>query len=111
VASPLPGPEQATTENVELAPLLLVDQRVRWQRGDCVPVESYLEQEPSLHDHPHAVLDLILGEIELRREHGVGRRLHASTASSKTWIWRPLRSRINSWRGGRAADCIVLGNL
>ena len=38
---------------------LLADQRRRWQRGERVPVESYVERHPSLRGTPEALLDLI----------------------------------------------------
>jgi tetratricopeptide (TPR) repeat protein len=58
------------TVPTRLAKLLRVDQRCRWQRGEPVRVESYLEQHPSLHSDPDGVLDLIYNEIVLREESG-----------------------------------------
>ncbi len=46
------------------------DQARRWQQGDRVLVEAYLEQRPALRDDPELVLDLIYSEILLREELG-----------------------------------------
>jgi tetratricopeptide (TPR) repeat protein len=51
-------------------PLLQAELRQRWQRGDHVRVEQYLEQRPELRSHPEALLDLIYYEIVLREESG-----------------------------------------
>ena len=51
------------------------DQRRRWGQGERVPVEFYLEQNPTLGVDPEAVLDLILGEVILREEAGERPRL------------------------------------
>ncbi len=52
----------------QLAAVLLVDQRQRWQRGERLGVEIYLQAYPTLGAEPEAVLDLIYGEYLLRRE-------------------------------------------
>src|SRR3954451_9562288 len=49
---------------------LLVDQQSRWRRGERVPVEAYLRQQPSLSGDSEAVLELILHEVMLRQERG-----------------------------------------
>jgi tetratricopeptide (TPR) repeat protein len=46
--------------------LLRFDQRRRWQEGEPVRVEAYLEQEPALRSDAEGVLDLIYNEIVLR---------------------------------------------
>jgi tetratricopeptide (TPR) repeat protein len=53
-----------------LAARLLDDQSRRWQEGDRVRVEAYLEQHPELRDDPEGLLDLIFNEILLREEQG-----------------------------------------
>jgi eukaryotic-like serine/threonine-protein kinase len=50
--------------------LLLRDQRQRWQRGERVLVESYLEQHPALCEDAESALDLIYQELVLREEQG-----------------------------------------
>jgi tetratricopeptide (TPR) repeat protein/tRNA A-37 threonylcarbamoyl transferase component Bud32 len=55
--------------------LLRLDQRQRWQRGDRVRVETYLEEQPGLAADREAVLDLIYNEIVLREEFGEEPRL------------------------------------
>jgi len=45
--------------------LLRADQHRRWQQGDRVTVESYLEQVPDLRGNAEAVLDLIGNEMVL----------------------------------------------
>src|SRR5262245_16909555 len=52
----------------QLASLLRDDQRVRWQRGERVAVEAYLEQHPAL--TADALLDLIYQEVVLLQEAG-----------------------------------------
>jgi tetratricopeptide (TPR) repeat protein len=49
---------------------LRFDQRRRWQAGERVTVETYLEQEPGLNADPDAVLELICNEMVLREEAG-----------------------------------------
>jgi tetratricopeptide (TPR) repeat protein len=58
-----------TTAN-SLVAYLRVDQRKRWQQGDPVPVEAYLQQHPVLATDPEAVVDLIWNEWLLRQEQG-----------------------------------------
>jgi Leucine-rich repeat (LRR) protein len=52
----------------EVVPVLRVDQHQRWQRGDRVLVESYLERLPHFHTDDEALLDLLYGEVLLRQE-------------------------------------------
>jgi WD40 repeat protein/tRNA A-37 threonylcarbamoyl transferase component Bud32 len=54
---------------------LLEDQRSRWERGERVLVEAYLEQHPRLAGDSEAVLELILHEVLLRQERGEAPRL------------------------------------
>src|SRR6266481_3856274 len=49
---------------------LLADQRSRWDRGDRVPVEHFIERKPDLRDNTEVLLDLIYAEVVLRREAG-----------------------------------------
>jgi WD40 repeat protein len=49
---------------------LLIDQRRRWEQGDRVLVETYLNDRPSLRGDAEQVLELIEHEITLREEHG-----------------------------------------
>src|SRR5262249_39921058 len=49
---------------------LLRDQLERWQRGERVLVEPYLQQWPALCERPEMVLDLIYREVCLREQHG-----------------------------------------
>jgi serine/threonine protein kinase/tetratricopeptide (TPR) repeat protein len=49
---------------------LRVDQNRRWQEGERVQVEAYLDDQPGLRADPEAVLDLIYNEIVLREEQG-----------------------------------------
>src|SRR4051794_22516229 len=51
------------------------DQRARWQAGDVVWVESYLQEYPSLSERPDDVLELIYQELALRQEGGQGPQL------------------------------------
>ena len=46
------------------------DQRERWQRGDCVTVQSYLAMYPALASDALALTDLVCSEIALRQARG-----------------------------------------
>jgi tetratricopeptide (TPR) repeat protein len=54
----------------ELVSLLHADQLRRWQRGEPLPVEAYLQLHPTLAEQPERVIDLIYAELVLREEHG-----------------------------------------
>src|SRR5262249_48814582 len=80
-----PGPSRASpsswnwtgsamTEHNELL-ALRCDQRQRWQQGERILVEAYLERHSALSTDPEAVLDLIYSEIVLREEQGDRPRL------------------------------------
>ncbi len=58
------------TEVGELLERLITDQRSRWQLGESVYVETYLNEYPQLRADAQGVLDLIGNEIVLRRERG-----------------------------------------
>jgi serine/threonine-protein kinase len=51
------------------------DQRQRWQRGERITVQAYLEEAPSLRDYPELVFELVCGEVLLRGELGERPRL------------------------------------
>jgi adenylate cyclase len=53
-----------------LSDSLLIDQRRRWEQGELVLVEAYLEQKPGLRAETEEVLELIEHEIVLRQERG-----------------------------------------
>jgi tetratricopeptide (TPR) repeat protein len=55
--------------------LLLLDQHERWQRGERVLAEAYLEREPQLGSDTEKILDLVYHEIVLREERGETPRL------------------------------------
>jgi eukaryotic-like serine/threonine-protein kinase len=59
----------------ELVSLLHADQLRRWQRGELVPVEAYLQGHPALAVHPEQVVDLIYAEVVLREQRGERPRL------------------------------------
>jgi eukaryotic-like serine/threonine-protein kinase len=50
--------------------MLLINQRERWQQGDCVPVEKLVEEQPTLRDQAGPVLELLYHEMLLREEQG-----------------------------------------
>ncbi len=60
--------------------LLRAELRQRWQRGERVGVEAYLEQLPALRGDDEAILDLIYQEILLRQEAGEAPQLEAYVA-------------------------------
>src|SRR5258708_3183052 len=47
-----------------------VDQSQRWQQGERVPVEVYLQMHPGLAEAPDDAFDLVYGEFLLREELG-----------------------------------------
>jgi hypothetical protein len=54
----------------EVAAVLRVDQRQRWQAGERVPVEEYLCRHPAVGANAEAVVDLVYGEFLLRERLG-----------------------------------------
>jgi serine/threonine protein kinase/WD40 repeat protein len=54
----------------EVAAVLRVDQRCRWQTGKRVPAETYLRSFPEVAAHAESALDLIYGEFLLRERSG-----------------------------------------
>jgi serine/threonine protein kinase/tetratricopeptide (TPR) repeat protein len=63
------------TQALPLSASLCLDQRQRWQHGESVRVEIYLERFPTLRSNPDSLLDLIYNEIVLREESGEQPRL------------------------------------
>src|SRR5262249_9227199 len=69
------------------------DQHARWQRGERVSVEVYLERHPTLRDDPEGVVDLIYHEFLLRQQTGeappleeyLGRFPHLSQRLRDQW--------------------------
>jgi serine/threonine protein kinase len=57
-------------EELDVVAVLRADQVQRWQRGERVPVETYLQQITDLPSSPQALLDLVCNEIRLRRARG-----------------------------------------
>ncbi len=55
---------------LELLESLRADQFERWQAGERVQAETYLDRNPTLRDDPEAAVDLIYSEILLREELG-----------------------------------------
>ena len=67
--------ESPDTRRPPTVDALLDDQSRRWQRGDEVRVESYLEAHPGLRERPEVVLDLIYHELMCREKRGEEPRL------------------------------------
>ncbi|HVK16458.1 MAG TPA: serine/threonine-protein kinase [Fimbriiglobus sp.] len=55
---------------VQLAAVLRVDQRERWQLGQHVPAECYLQRYPRVRDDEEGAIDLVYGEFLLREKGG-----------------------------------------
>jgi WD40 repeat protein/tetratricopeptide (TPR) repeat protein len=55
--------------------LLQEDQRARWQRGERVKVEAYVDQYAALQSDDNAILDLIYNEVLLREQQREAPRL------------------------------------
>ena len=49
---------------------LRLEQRQSWQRGEPVPIESYLQRFPELASNPDALAGLVEGELSLREARG-----------------------------------------
>jgi serine/threonine protein kinase len=86
----------------ELGRVLRVDQRLRWQAGQCVSTEEYLRRYPALKADLEVVLDLIFYEFLLRERAGerpgaeeyVGRFPdHASTLTKQIDLHRAVAAR------------------
>jgi eukaryotic-like serine/threonine-protein kinase len=54
----------------QIAAVLLIDQRERWQDGERILAETYLELYPSLHADAEFVVEVAYGEFLLREELG-----------------------------------------
>jgi WD40 repeat protein/serine/threonine protein kinase len=54
----------------QIAAVLLIDQRERWQDGERVPAETYLELYPGLRADAEFVVEVAYGEFLLREELG-----------------------------------------
>src|SRR5262249_17836735 len=54
----------------QLAVVLRVDQRLRWQAGERILVESYLQRHPLLREFAQPLRDLLYHEFLLRQRHG-----------------------------------------
>src|SRR5438477_8567428 len=58
------GPLRQLVEHLE------ENQRARWQRGEHVRVEDYLEQHPALQAFADGIVDLVYNEFLLRQSEG-----------------------------------------
>jgi serine/threonine-protein kinase len=54
----------------EVATVLRVDQRQRWQAGERVPAETYLKRHPEVRAEPDPAIDLVFNEFLLRDRQG-----------------------------------------
>src|SRR5262245_10291156 len=54
----------------ELAAVVCVDQRARWDRGERILAEQYLADYPLLQDDPESCADIIYAELLLREQQG-----------------------------------------
>src|SRR5438270_8698604 len=54
----------------DLVEALRGDQRRRWQAGDRVPAETYLQDHPTLRADADGGLELVYNEVVLREERG-----------------------------------------
>jgi eukaryotic-like serine/threonine-protein kinase len=55
---------------VERVAALRGEQEGSWERGECLPVEAFLERHPVLRGSPQAVVELIYAEVLLRERRG-----------------------------------------
>ena len=49
---------------------MLIKQRERWQRGDCVSVEKLIAEQPTISAEAEPVLELLYQEMLLSEENG-----------------------------------------
>ncbi len=56
----------------QVAAVLRVDQRERWQAGERVLAETYLERYPAVRADPEIAMDLVYNEFLVREQHGDG---------------------------------------
>jgi serine/threonine-protein kinase len=54
----------------QIVEVLCIDQWQRWQQGDRIPAETYLDMHPVLSSHPEVAFDLVYGEFLLREQSG-----------------------------------------
>ena len=59
----------------DLIEVLRADQSQRWRRGEAIPVEAYLAQNPTLKDNTDGVLELVYNEVLEREEQGESPKL------------------------------------
>jgi hypothetical protein len=90
----------------QLAEVVRVDQRQRWQNGNPVSVESYFARYPLLRDHAELAVDLIYQELLLRERQGEGpdpadyeRRFpqYAKTVAQQIALHRTLAPPVSTW--------------
>src|SRR5262249_17042947 len=62
------APVTAQLTPKQLIEVVQRDRRERWQKGERVLVETYLQRYPTLQTDPEHILDLIYHEILLREE-------------------------------------------
>src|SRR5438552_17639003 len=70
VQAPGPPPMDTVPGTRPLVAQLQEEQRLGWQRGERIEVETYLQQHPTLRTDPEGILDLIYNEVLLREQHG-----------------------------------------
>jgi WD40 repeat protein len=80
-----PDLRQFITQSDKLTPaqlvaVLRVDQRERWQTGECILAEAYLAGYPAVGADPESAVDLVYGEFLLREEMGERPALDEYTA-------------------------------
>jgi serine/threonine protein kinase len=68
----------------QLAAVLRVDQRRRWELGQQIPAERYLDQYPKLLEDRESTLDFVYAELLLREKHGEHPRLEEFLARFPT---------------------------
>src|SRR5712692_4338947 len=68
-------PNRAAESVRQLVARLEEEQRERWQRGERVLVEVYLEQHPALRAEADGIIDLLYNEFLLRQQAGQAPRL------------------------------------
>jgi hypothetical protein len=67
---PAGEPSGDTEPDQPMLALLMASQRRAWRRGERIPVEDYLAQQPQVQGDAQAILDMIYHEIVLREEAG-----------------------------------------
>jgi len=112
--SPHPPEAHLPTGGEPAAPLaerLAAEMAARWERGDCVPAEVFLDRHPELWDRPEEAAELVLEEVAARRARGEASAAAAVFARFPRWQ-RQLERLDRVWQlvGGADGPTVCAGD-